>query len=320
MDIITQRFIAMGNRLLAELRRLSDSIQQHEDATREESQARNRQDRPTPEVRAILDAPQGIETRKSSSDTQNERHYQNRTLFVQWVLCVATIRAFVAAAVYAGVAHRTYKEIKRQTNSVRDAADAAKSAADTAKNSLRQSIESFRVDERAWVEIEPIKPVMISQADAKFPTGFTCSIYPKNVGKTVATNIVVKAQPLGAAQQFSAEQMRNVQDKFLLDKFKESGTNKPVVVPSNPVPKVLSPNTIANAPFTLGCQAIKAYPSGDGWYDFIVGRIDYCDAFHVRHWKTFCFFVAFRGEVWNCQEGNEEDNNPEIDPTEKCTK
>jgi len=38
MDIITQRLIALGNRIIAELRRLSDSIQQHINATREASQ------------------------------------------------------------------------------------------------------------------------------------------------------------------------------------------------------------------------------------------------------------------------------------------
>ena len=48
------------------------------------------------------------------------------------------------------------------------------------------------MDERAWIEIEPIKPVVI----APLPLGkvFSYSIYPKNVGRTAARNIVVRAQ------------------------------------------------------------------------------------------------------------------------------
>jgi hypothetical protein len=291
MDIITQRFVAIGNRLLAQLRRLSDSIQQRIQAERERQHSEQEQQRGDV-ITCIRDAVQSI-AKSQEAAHHSKKWYKDRTFLV-------SVAGVVVVIAYATVTYFMWL---------------------TMNTTYKASVESFRIDERAWVEIEPIKPVIISQADAKFPTGFTCSIYPKNVGKTVATNIVVKAQPLGAAQQFSAEQMRNTQDKYLLDKFKESGTNNPVVVPSNPAPKVLSPNTIANAPFTLGCQAIKAYPSGGAWYEFIVGRIDYCDAFHVRHWKTFCFFVAnSRGDVWNCQEGNEEDNNPEIEPTEKCSK
>jgi hypothetical protein len=199
-------------------------------------------------------------------------------------------------------------------------ADAAQRSADIAKQTLQDSIESFRIDERAWVELEPIKPTLLAPANTNQPTFFSCSIYPKNVGKTVATNVVVKAVSLGRGGEFNPSEMRMTQDKFLLDKFKESGTSKHVLVPANPVPKVLAPNTTANAPFIVDCQAIKTFPTGGSWYTFVVGRIDYCDQFNVRHWRKFCFFVASsRGDVWNCKEGNDEDSNPEIEPTEKCT-
>jgi hypothetical protein len=183
-----------------------------------------------------------------------------------------------------------------------------------ATDTLRQSAESFRIDERAWIEIEPIKPLLLTPGNDKFPTLFTCNIYPKNVGKTVARDIVVKAQDLGSMEEFgrNAEDMRSTQDKMLLNGFKEMGTNKPVIVPSNPVPKVLGPNTVSPVPFRMTCEAPQVFRDGHQAMHFMVGRIDYCDQFRIKHWLKFCFYaVNARGEVWACQEGNDQDRNPE---------
>ncbi|MCU1302664.1 MAG: hypothetical protein JWQ87_2948 [Candidatus Sulfotelmatobacter sp.] len=195
-------------------------------------------------------------------------------------------------------------------------------AAQAAQDALRNSVEQFRADERAWVEIEPIKPVLRLKGDSRFPTAFTCSIYPKNVGKTVATDIVVKAETLGRSEQFNASEMASAQDRYLLDKYTQKdqhGNVGPATVPQSPVPRVIAPNSTANAPFILICPAIKTYPTGGSEYEFVVGRIDYCDAFNVHHWKKFCFYVTNdQGDVWNCSEGNLEDVNSELEPTEKC--
>jgi hypothetical protein len=205
----------------------------------------------------------------------------------------------------------------------RDSADAAKSAADTAQKTLTQSIEAFRIDERAWVEIEPIKPTLLSPADAKFSATFTCNIYPKNVGKTIATDVVVKAEDSSSGEELGSNrtEMANVQDNYLLDKFTWTGTGKPVHVAQNPVPKVLAPNTVSAAPFRLTCQAPQVFSNGTQVLHYLIGRIDYCDQFQVRHWKKFCHFVVnARGEIWNCQEGNDEDHNPETTPDPSCRK
>jgi hypothetical protein len=112
MDIISQRLIAIGNRILAELRYLSGSIKQSVDATRETSQTDEQQDSPPPEVRAILDAPQGIETRKSTGDEKSDQRHHNQILLVQWILCFATIGAFGAAAYYAHTARLQWYEMR----------------------------------------------------------------------------------------------------------------------------------------------------------------------------------------------------------------
>jgi hypothetical protein len=179
--------------------------------------------------------------------------------------------------------------------------------------------QNFMLDERAWVEIEPIKPVLIANSSPDRAM-FFCNIYPKNVGKTAATDIVVRALSLTSSEAFgnSDEQIRNTQDKMLLNKFTEMGTEQPVVVPDNPVSKVLGPGATAAAPFRLGCSEPATFKSGFQMREYIVGRIDYSDQFRIKHWLKFCYFVVNRrGEIWNCQAGNDEDHNPEIPPEAK---
>lgn len=229
--------------------------------------------------------------------------HREKPKITDWLLVALTSLTAVAAVVSAYIFQGQLIEARRTTT---------------------MTAESFRVDERAWVEIEPIKPTFLSPADAKFSAAFICNIYPKNVGKTVARDIVVKAQDIIAMEDFgsNAEVMRNTQDKMLLGQFKEMGTNKPVVVPSNPIPKVLAPNTVSPVPFRLTCQSPQTFPSGHQTISYMVGRIDYCDQFEVRHWLKFCFYVVnARGEVWACQEGNDEDRNPEtLTPETTCGK
>lgn len=150
--------------LLAELRLLRNGVQQLIDANRESQQVREQGYRPPPEVRAILDAPRGIETRKSAEDAQDERRYQGWSLLVQGVLCVATIGAFLAAAYYACYAKKqwktmndTYGEIKTQTTAAQRAAEAASRSADAAKTSVDNSDRNFRIQERPYVVVKNVK-------------------------------------------------------------------------------------------------------------------------------------------------------------------
>src|ERR1039458_2299178 len=91
MDIITQRFIAIGNRLIAELRLLRNGIEKLVGAVHdaEEAQNQQRQQEP-PVVRAELQIPEAIERERAKPD---ERHYR-----VQVWLWVATTPALVAPA------------------------------------------------------------------------------------------------------------------------------------------------------------------------------------------------------------------------------
>jgi hypothetical protein len=193
-----------------------------------------------------------------------------------------------------------------------------------AQDTLTQTAQTFKIDERAWIELEPIRPRMLTPADATFSATFTCDLYPKNVGKTVARDIVVKARELGASEDFgnNVEGLRNTQDRMLLNGFRETGTDKPVIVPNNPIPKTLAPNSVSPVPFRMTCQSPQNFPSGHQFVHWLVGRIDYCDQFQVKHWLKFCFYVVnARGEIWACQQGNDEDrSSEEPTPETACTK
>jgi hypothetical protein len=175
-----------------------------------------------------------------------------------------------------------------------------------ARKQTQRSTDSFRIDERAWIGIEPIKPILL-MPNMTPDTGaaFTCDIYPKNFGKTAATDILVRATDVISTDGWdeNAQVVSKSQDKI------------PIEIPSSRVPRVLAPSETAAAPFRLTCQAPQTFKSGHQMIHYLIGRIDYIDQFRIAHWKKFCYFVVNnRGEIWNCQEGNDEDRNPETPP------
>lgn len=218
--------------------------------------------------------------------TQAEANRQHR---VQNSIKNATWSAFAAASIYAFISLLQWGQMLKQSQ--------------IASATLQRSTESFRIDERAWVEIQPIHAILVAPRDDKFGATFKYELHPQNFGKTAARNLVIKAESPTTGEGFSsnAEDVKKYQDQYPLNQFNEMGTDKPVVVPANPIPKVLGPGIESPVPFILTGQ--------------LIGRMDYVDAFGVPHWVKFCFSVAnAKGDLWNCKEGNNEDNNPEAPP------
>jgi hypothetical protein len=230
------------------------------------------------EVRAVVSF-----SDKTEGDTKAENDRAHAT---QVSIRNATRGAVVAASVYALITLLMWCQMIKQNRIARAA--------------LRQSTESFRIDERAWVELQPITP----------SATFRYQLYPKNIGKTAATNITINALRGGQLGSItmgeSAYQISMLQDKMI------PGSALSDVPRVNPVSKVLAPNTVATVPFIMDGQAPQIFPK-DEWVAYLIGRIDYNDAFKVHHWLKFCFFVVnAKGDLWNCREGNDEDNNPEL--------
>jgi hypothetical protein len=219
----------------------------------------------------------------------------------QWRLAVeaATLGAAIIAAVFA---YRSFGEVKRQ--------------ADSTQKQLEHSIESFRIDERAWLEIEPPSPVLKMAASAAIGGAlFTYDFYLKNVGKTAAFNIAVRAPR--AAIDSGIELGDNPRGIALVQKqimtkgfFGGVSPSDEIILLSERNAKTLGPGVRAFSPFQLYGQEPRFQR-----YRFLVGRIDYEDAFYVSHWSTFCFYVDTGGALRYCREGNEEDKNPETPPT-----
>jgi hypothetical protein len=125
------------------------------------------------------------------------------------------------------------------------------------------TLTAFRIDERAWVGLEPMKPVLKSPADAKFPAMYTYDLNAINTGKTVARCVEIRIPRQAAvgsiANSENEEMIKNWQDNFLLGKFQNSA-DIPII---RSAPKVLSPGEVTPVALQLAGQVPIIYPSGN---------------------------------------------------------
>jgi hypothetical protein len=183
---------------------------------------------------------------------------------------------------------------------------------------------SFRLDERAWVELEPIKVTVTDDPKAPNIRVFTYEVYPKNVGKTVAHDVVVKSV-------FFSDQNYQPLDKEQIDCFQSLlGPSKETSVPANAptglckeeasevkvwnenrpvIPSVIAPNATSTVPLIF--HGFEQKIGDEGWLTYLlIGRIEYVDVIGVEHWKKYCL-VHMGKEFFGCKFGNEEDENRE---------
>ncbi len=289
-------------RLIVEIRTFLDGQKKQIETIAEYAKAQNKPSEPQPSVevervRNEVHFPPEIINRYHAEQNKTYR-LQSRTFWIGLI-------TLIVLAVYTLFTIKMYR-------ANRDSADAATGAANTAANALDRSIEQFRMDERAWIEIEPIKPILMAETSRVIGSAiYRYPIYPKNVGRTAARNIVVRAQNYltDASFGYDASMVRSAQDKILMGTY----SPKKLKVPLYPMPHVIAPGAVSTVPFTLVGQ-----DDNTGKAVFLIGRIDYIDEFQIPHWLRFCFYVTnINGELGNCQEGNDEDRNPEIEPTKK---
>jgi len=172
-----------------------------------------------------------------------------------------------------------------------------------AQRSTDAGITNFMLDERAWIQLEPIKPGKTSRPGilSHGPVSvFEFPLYLRNVGKTIAINTVLRAAMMSANYDFlTGEKMiLSVQDS-LKD---VDATVKPafsaVVAPNTTTPLITSLTT-------------NDYIRGKS--QFLLGVIDYDDEFENHHWLRFCYFIdEHSGELSVCGYGNVGDKNPEV--------
>ncbi len=140
MDFLTQQFLAAAKHLRGELVSLRESI----DALRSQKEQHYQQE----QTNRILPQPP-VEIEAEIHEKPGEDHpYEERNLRVQWVIAIATSLAFLAAAIYAGIASCQLKETQKAVGE----ASRAAAAAETANTDAR---DRFRRDERPYITMNP---------------------------------------------------------------------------------------------------------------------------------------------------------------------
>lgn len=123
----------------------------------------------------------------------------------------------------------------------------------------------FRTDERAWVEFDPLKPSILISPVPIFGTIYKYELFPKNVGKTLARDIVIRI-PQSQNGSWDAGQseafIRQTQDVFLMGKSKDQ-TGKQIVVVDDPIPK----SACSGCFFAGSTDAQRASP-GTSWKNY----------------------------------------------------
>lgn len=164
---------------------------------------------------------------------------------------------------------------------------------------VQTDAETFRRGERAWVVIEPVRPMVMAPTESFIGLRFQYDLYLKNAGRTLADRIAVKAVDTmaGAALADDAAGIRAMQETRL--------TDLPALT-ADRVPNLLAPGSVAAVPFTLTATGPRR-----GGFHYLIGRIDYIDAFAAGHWMTFCFVVAnAQGRLGYCKGGNDAGDVP----------
>ncbi len=213
--------------------------------------------------------------------------------------------------ILAGAAKREADKAEAISGDVQRAANQIQRVAEGAERSLKASIIASRLEERAWVEIAPMKATKI--AGTPFKT-FGYDLIPKNVGKTAARGIVVRVAPqliVSIQDTESASSIHVWQDKYLTGRIKIKLRGRLEALPKTKraEQKVLGPGEAFSIPIHLS----GSEPSDDSkMVSELIGRVDYMDEFDVRHWMRFCFFVVDpEGDLGICKAGNDEGHNPE---------
>jgi len=198
---------------------------------------------------------------------------------------------------------------------------------------IRDTRASFKVDERARVELESVNKVKrtFQLVGGPIITDETYELYPKNVGKTLARKVVMKAVAFPAVVKLmEASDIECIEGLLKPDARvveilnRSAGLCRDVAsrqvsdFGSAVIPPVLAPEEKSITPYVLRSSGKGNTPVAVAGSDVIVGRIDYLDEFGGNHWKTFCVYDTHEvvnrvisDKFLSCTHGNSEDEDPD---------
>jgi len=195
---------------------------------------------------------------------------------------------------------------------------------------LKDGQANFMLDERAWIELEPMKPPkVVKDKDGTISLFYKLNL--KNVGKTVASATRLHAGFLGRDAAFIGDERRikAEQDKLAnedretqaeverkMDQFEGKVNKQRKLNIEHWFQTVIAPGAESTVPEEMWTE----YPTVGPNETYFVGHLSYDDLFRVHHWLRFCYLVARKeGDEFTlflCQYGNNVDANLEIAPEE----
>jgi hypothetical protein len=274
----------LTKRLLEAMKNLGQALQLN---TRKISEAveAGKNDGPL-EVHAEVRTPQGIETRRSATDANEDRLHQHRTLLVAWL-------TFFAIVVYSILVYYQWREMQKATVATQEAAAAATSAANTADQNLKNSKESFRIEQRPYLVADVPQFVVGPLAPGKPSANVTL----KNIGRTPAVRIqsqlaLLQFRPLKKSPEGTEKVVTFMQENFQKLEHKIDVGNAEKY--SELAREDLAPNATTFSTAELGesisTPEIADIQNGGVMSLFCIGVVRYTDAYDGNYETQFCYF------------------------------
>jgi hypothetical protein len=246
-------------RLLRDVRDNLGSIREDLHAIRKEQEAQRQHDNiptPPPVLRSELEIPERAERANQANS--------NREYRIQKWLTVGTWLAFIAAAIYAGVAESTRRamvetlvEVRKQTTAAQQSATAATDAATTAQKTLR----------------------ITTQADVSIES-FMLTNAPIEVGKTVLLEVTLRNSGKLAAKGFTLDAISELRNSNPSTVKKEGQRHSgPMDIPEGTRRVLLDAGRFTSLGSDLGLPPKQSL--------YVYGRFSYNDGYASRT-ETFC--------------------------------
>lgn len=198
------QLLLIAKSILRELRVLSETVrtgflavQEQIGSIRDQQEAANQQRQQEEQRPQILNAelqiPEAVQRDKRTSD--------NRQFAVQVVLTIVTFFAFVAAAIYAGIAgYQTFltrsaidnseDSFKKTLYQMQAQTKAQEGAAKAASDSVKATQDAMRLDQRAWVGVVDVRTEGGTETQNEFKYS-NAEVSIHNSGKTPALKVSI---------------------------------------------------------------------------------------------------------------------------------
>lgn len=268
MDYVTRQFINLTKKLRKDLRQalttLHTDVQKLSETIQENNDADSQRQSTPPILRAELQIPPTPIACSEAPDAKKDRREH-----IKIGLEVLTLLGVFG---YASIAYLQWREMIGATGAAQQAVVEARRNRLQAEKSLRATIEQFRLDQRAWLDIGDIlKPNVILGSTP------TWVIPIVNTGKTPAFHVwhVVTGRSYPKGEKFKA-----VYTKFDKDR---------TFVAILPGPPTHSTYTKTAHPITT--TDIEHLGSGKDIF-YIYGQMTYDDVFKQPHHTHFCFYLT----------------------------